>query len=279
MARAARSPGYLERLIAGAGGGSAARAPYRRAWGPAATSVVERRGATAAGASSATSVRDEGVSPQRAARTGPLAPSTAEPAEHSERRRPAAQPPAETSLAAPAAKRRIEPDPSASSARAQARNEAHQTRPVAPARRRTADDAARPPAAARRSAPGTPPTDARRAATPVTAAPPQRTTTAHAVVRNERRPDQVRPVAEATPARAAVPVRSARPAAAACLRPGAGAPPRPDRHHRRPRRRSAGPASATATGSDRGEPERTVEQAGPRVRAGAGVSGCSISRS
>ena len=171
MARAARAPGYLERLIAGAGGATAApavRSPYRRAWGPSAGVAADRRRAPESPPPSPPAPNESPPSRSARSRTDPTPPppsATARPpslpapvarpvpGERLDNRQARAEPSADATPVAPAATARVEPNlPRAQRSRIEAG-----PRPVMTPRRPPADEPAPASSPVRRPATPAPP--------------------------------------------------------------------------------------------------------------------------
>jgi hypothetical protein len=199
----ARSTGYLERLIAGAEGRSAVRAPYRRAWGPSAVPMLERPEApTPDQPSRRSSARRD----RPASEPVPATPSRARPGPP-----PIERPPAPSAAAEPPT-----PPPPASAATRQAAaeppspgTEPVRALPVTASRPRAAEHAARRSKPAPRPVPQPPSLAPERAVTSVQAAAPapRRASTHASTPRQERLSD---PVRDAIPASATYVLRPPR---------------------------------------------------------------------
>lgn len=225
MARAARAPGYLERLIAGAGGATAApavRSPYRRAWGPSAGVAADRRRAPESPPPSPPAPNESPPSRSARSRTDPTPPppsATARPpslpapvarpvpGERLDNRQARAEPSADATPVAPAATARVEPNlPRAQRSRIEAG-----PRPVMTPRRPPADEPAPASSPVRRPATPAPPADDRRRATVVTATAPSQAPAPTSAPRGGRRAEPAHGVGSAMPAQVVTPTLAARP--------------------------------------------------------------------
>lgn len=204
MARAASSAGYLERLIAGAEGRSAVRAPYRRAWGPSAVPMLERPGASTPEPSRRSSEQRDRPGHEPV----PATPSPVRPGPPPVERPPGPRAAAEPPTAPPPASAGT---PQAAAEPPSPRTEADRSLPVTVPHPRTVERAVRRSKPARRPVPQPPSLATGRAASTVPTAPPapppRRTSTSASTPRHERPRDPVRDAIPAAATRVLAPTR------------------------------------------------------------------------